>query len=210
MSHDQISQTLLSALYVKVKPGNEANKANRYQCAGFTTVYRVVSSKNSQRLASVHKIGPLTTTSCLCHQEPGQHGLSMPPMLSPSGISTHYNDHCTIGVSRIRSMIPTHALSQLYQSPLNLLAQGPRWTDNGPLLCTQTRLSTLLPPSHPYPPTHLEVARVDLVYDLQVSRENVLQHPHWPPLEGLREEGVVGVCKRPGKEGGGKLMEKEI
>ena len=37
------------------------------------------------------------------------------------------------------------------------------------------------------------MAGVDLVNDLEVPGEDVIQHDHRPPLQGLREEGVVCV-----------------
>lgn len=46
---------------------------------------------------------------------------------------------------------------------------------------------------------HLEVTGVDLIYDLQVARQNVLQHLDRPALQGLGEEGVVGVGEGPEK-----------
>ena len=43
----------------------------------------------------------------------------------------------------------------------------------------------------------LQVAGVDLVYDLKVTGENPFNHGDGPSLEGLREKGVVGVGKGP-------------
>ena len=37
------------------------------------------------------------------------------------------------------------------------------------------------------------MAGVDLVNDLEMPGEDVIQHGHRPPLQGLREEGVVCV-----------------
>ncbi len=39
------------------------------------------------------------------------------------------------------------------------------------------------------------MAGVDLVDDLQMSGQYFLEHGHGPPLQGLRQQGVVGVGK---------------
>lgn len=36
---------------------------------------------------------------------------------------------------------------------------------------------------------------IDLINDLQVSRQQLLHQVHWPALQGLREHRVVGVGK---------------
>ncbi len=41
--------------------------------------------------------------------------------------------------------------------------------------------------------TYLQVSRVDFVDDLQVAREDTLEHADWPALQGFRQESVVGV-----------------
>ncbi len=41
--------------------------------------------------------------------------------------------------------------------------------------------------------THLQVPGVDFVDDLQVARQNMLEHADRPALQGLGQEGVVGV-----------------
>lgn len=37
---------------------------------------------------------------------------------------------------------------------------------------------------------------VDQVDDLKVAGEDLLQHGHWPPLQSLGEDRVVGVGER--------------
>lgn len=48
--------------------------------------------------------------------------------------------------------------------------------------------------------SHFQVPGVDFVNDLQVAREDMLEHAHWPALQGFREEGVVGISEGPGAD----------
>ena len=50
---------------------------------------------------------------------------------------------------------------------------------------------------------YLEMARIDLVDDLKVPWEEFFQNAHGPSLQGLREQGMVGVGKCVGANGPG-------
>ena len=49
----------------------------------------------------------------------------------------------------------------------------------------------------------LHVEMVDVEDDLQVSGQELLHHGHGPPLQGLREDRVVGVGADLGRDGPG-------
>ena len=49
----------------------------------------------------------------------------------------------------------------------------------------------------------LHVQMVDVEDDLQVSGQELLHHGHGPPLQGLREDRVVGVGADLGRDGPG-------
>lgn len=62
-------------------------------------------------------------------------------------------------------------------------------------LCSQSFSGTLLPEKLQYYilPSYLQVPPVDLVNDVEVSRQQVLEEVHGPALQCLRQHGVVGV-----------------
>ena len=53
--------------------------------------------------------------------------------------------------------------------------------------------------------TGLQVACIDLIDDLQVSWQYLLYHGHWPALQGLRQQSMVGVGKGLGADCPGLL-----
>lgn len=62
-------------------------------------------------------------------------------------------------------------------------------------LCSQSFSGTLLPEKlqNDKLPSYLQVPPVDLVNDLEVSRQQVLEEVDGPALQCLRQHGVVGV-----------------
>ena len=55
---------------------------------------------------------------------------------------------------------------------------------------------------------------VDLVDDVQMTRQQVFEEVNWPALKGLRQDGVIGVCtgtnhNLPGLDVGGKDQREE-